>query len=197
MGPAQESVDLGQVAAPHIPPGQLLLAGLRTATEAALAELSPERAARDALILRPYLDRLDACLRPWEAAMATAGENFRTAILAHLTAAEALCATDTLPGEERLWAGPAGEAAADFLSDLVENAGALVLDDPSDYPALLMSFMGPVAVRQARPARSDDSGGAQRGHLARRTAGRSVDVAPHAPAVRPARAGAANRPFGP
>ncbi len=124
------------------------LAGLRTATEAALAELSPERSARDALILRPYLDRLDACLRPWEAAMATVAENFRTAILAHLTAAEALCATDTLPGEERLWAGPAGEAAADFLSDLVENAGALVLDDPSDYPALLMSFMGPVAVRQ-------------------------------------------------
>ncbi len=124
------------------------LSGLRRAMEAALAELSPERAARAALVLRPYLDRLDTCLGPWEAAMARPQQSFRAAILAHLIAAEALCATDSLPGEERLWAGPAGEAAADFLADLVENAGALDLDNPADYPALVMSFMGPIAVRQ-------------------------------------------------
>lgn len=115
------------------------LAGLRAAASD-LKKPSPE--------LVEYLDRLDAALGPWEAALAQPGQSFRTLLLAHLTAAEAFCRTDDQPGEDRLWAGPAGEAAADFLADLVENAGDLTLDDPAEFPALLMSFMVPVAVRQ-------------------------------------------------
>ncbi len=115
------------------------LAGLRAAA-AALPAL-PEA-------LAVYLDRLAAALGPWEAALAQPGASFQTLLLAHLTAAEAFCRTDTQAGEARLWAGPAGEAAAEFLADLIDHAGALTLDDPAEFPALLMSFMGPVAVRQ-------------------------------------------------
>lgn len=115
------------------------LAGLRAAA-AELKKPSPD--------LTDYLDRLAEALGPWEAALAQPGQSFRALLLAHLTAAEAFCRTDDQAGEERLWAGPAGEAAADFLADLVDNAGALTLDDPAEFPALLMSFMVPVAVRQ-------------------------------------------------
>lgn len=55
---------------------------------------------------------------------------------AHIETAEALAASTTESGAERLWSGDDGEGAAAFLSQLAEAAAALGSIPPADYPEL-------------------------------------------------------------
>ncbi|MFZ1413533.1 MAG: double-strand break repair protein AddB [Defluviicoccus sp.] len=55
---------------------------------------------------------------------------------AHVETAEALAASTTETGAERLWSGDDGEAAAQFLSQLADAAAALEPIPPADYPEL-------------------------------------------------------------
>lgn len=66
---------------------------------------------------------------------------------AHMEAAEALAATNDLPGPARLWAEDAGEAAARFAAELSQYADTLEPISPAAYPAFLEALMQGVVVR--------------------------------------------------
>ena len=66
---------------------------------------------------------------------------------AHVSAAEALAATDELTGAERLWAGEEGDAAAGFISELSAAIGTLEAIAPGDYPSLFATLMEGAVVR--------------------------------------------------
>jgi len=81
-----------------------------------------------------------------------AGERFRNLVSAGeadaealtdalIELAESLAATDEEPGADRLWVGETGEAAAAFIADLRDSAGALGALDGSRFPGLLEALM--------------------------------------------------------
>ena len=45
----------------------------------------------------------------------------------HVHCAEALAATDSISGRERLWTGDAGEHAAEFIAEILETGDAIDL----------------------------------------------------------------------
>jgi ATP-dependent helicase/nuclease subunit B len=95
--------------------------------------------------LHRLVDRLEAALGPLLAALGGSEVALSTLVTAHITAAEALAAGDSDGGAARLWAGPAGEAAAEFLADLLQAADGLPAIPGRDYPALFTALIaGPV-----------------------------------------------------
>lgn len=76
---------------------------------AGLRKVAPQ----DAL---PLIDALDAALKP----LATASENLRDLLAAHIRAAEDLARDET--GRTRLWDGQAGNALANFAARLIDAA---------------------------------------------------------------------------
>ncbi|HWA48341.1 MAG TPA: double-strand break repair protein AddB [Dongiaceae bacterium] len=64
-----------------------------------------------------------------------------------IVAAEALAATDTESGRERLWRGEAGEALADFTHDALASFAGIGPVAAVDFSALLMELLSGVAVR--------------------------------------------------
>ncbi len=112
-----------------------------------------EVAAPDGLLT--WFDRLAAELAPFVEALGDgpdhrgAGDAKRLSDLveAHLAATEALAASDSESGAERLWAGDAGEAAAAFANELREAALATPVSKGLHYPAALEALMAGRAVR--------------------------------------------------
>ena len=74
-------------------------------------------------------------------------QSVATRLSAHVRLAEALAATDAETGIARLWRGEAGEAAADFVQDLIDAARDAPPLELQDYAALLPELMESVAVR--------------------------------------------------
>ncbi len=66
---------------------------------------------------------------------------------AHVACVEALAATAETSGAERMWAGNAGEAAAGFLSELVEAGRDFGKVSVQDWSDLLEALMRPLVVR--------------------------------------------------
>ncbi len=99
--------------------------------------------------LLPWLDHLYALARTAEAALGGSETDLATAVDAHMRFAEALAASDALPGPARLWHGDAGEALAQFAADLMDSADAGPPVAASRYPGLLDGLM---AGRVVRPA---------------------------------------------
>ena len=95
-----------------------------------------------------WFDRLAAAAAPFAAAMEREDADLGTLARAHLAFAEWLAATSAEDGAARLWAGDAGEAAAAFLTELIEAADAMPPLASRDYPALLDSL---IEGRVARP----------------------------------------------
>ena len=102
---------------------------------------SPGQAVLDQVL--ETVDRIDRILTPLEAALSDGDVSFETVLTAHLTALEALAATETEPGADRLWCGEDGEALADFIGEL-QPVAALIGDiRPNDYaPVLTTLIMG-------------------------------------------------------
>ena len=96
---------------------------------------------------------LFALLRDLEAALAPllklrrGQADLASLVAAQVTAAEALAATPEAAGAERLWAGEAGEAAAGFVSELLESAAAGPKVSLQAYPGLLEGLLAGQAVR--------------------------------------------------
>jgi ATP-dependent helicase/nuclease subunit B len=66
---------------------------------------------------------------------------------AHIRLAEALAASSTEKGAERLWRNEAGEALADFVAELRDAGRDAPQLTPTDYAALLRELLETVAVR--------------------------------------------------
>ena len=93
-----------------------------------------------------WLRNLEALAIPFAQALRT-GRTLDVIVDAHIAFAEGLAASAEATGPERLWAGEAGTAAADFASDLRAAAVGAPPLRGERYPALLTSLLAGHAVR--------------------------------------------------
>jgi len=114
------------------------IAGLRDA----LGDRSDENAPLHALI-----DGLDEATRPFVARIGQGQASLPDLLAAHVHAAEALAATDTETGPDRLWQGEPGEALAKFIAELADAAQGFAFDGTDAYPALFETLLAGQVVR--------------------------------------------------
>jgi len=86
-------------------------------------------------------------LAPLAALFAEDAVSIPELLTAHVLAAEGLAGDAARGGAESLWAGDAGDAAADFVADLAEAAQDFPLIEPKRYPALFDTLMQGRVVR--------------------------------------------------
>ncbi len=99
----------------------------------------------DATELRDLVKRLTAALAPLTEALAAPEIRLTELVAAHILACEALAASDEESGAARLWREPAGEAAALFLNELLQDAADFPVLAGVEYPALFEALLaGPV-----------------------------------------------------
>jgi ATP-dependent helicase/nuclease subunit B len=116
------------------------LAGLRRAIGG--MEAAPQRTE-----LAPLLAALERALAPFTACFAQPRAAL-SALATHLAeAAEALAASDSETGANRLWRGEAGRVAAELLAALARDAQGLPEIEPAAFPGLFQSFCEAAAVR--------------------------------------------------
>ncbi len=97
--------------------------------------------------LKAFLQALDGAIAPMAELMGGGAHAFSHLLRAHLTMAEALTAGDAEDGAARLWAGDAGETAANFVNELLDAGHVLDAVTGADYPALLETLMAGIPVR--------------------------------------------------
>ncbi|MFT5181159.1 MAG: ATP-dependent helicase/nuclease subunit B, partial [Alphaproteobacteria bacterium] len=133
------ALEIGVLRGPRRAPGlPALAAAARRATETDKPELTAAADMLDALVAsaQPFADMLAGPPRP-------VGE----IVDAHARFAEALAASDTLTGAERMWGGDAGEALAAFVTELVDAGHVLGPVSAARYPALLEALLTGRTVR--------------------------------------------------
>ncbi len=96
------------------------------------------------------VDRLERATGDFAALMVRETAPFRDLLQAHLSACEALAASDDESGPSRMWAREAGETAAGLAAELMEHAAALEDVPCASYPHLFTALM---AGRMVRPVR--------------------------------------------
>jgi len=108
-------------------------------------------AAKGAGLPGKWYRRLEAVLellRPLETVVgAEAERSLRDLMDVHLRVAEALAASDTQSGGERLWRGPAGEALAETIADINAASAALPPIAGARYPGVFEALLESVRVR--------------------------------------------------
>lgn len=114
---------------------------------AGFAGLREAVAASDGKEHLPLVDRLARMAQPLAELLEAAEAPLPALIDEHLRLAEALAASDEQPGAARLWAGEAGEAAANFFAELRESAANLGAISGRFYPALLQALIGGAVLR--------------------------------------------------
>ncbi len=143
------ALELACLRGPAPKPG---IAGLREALSRARED--PRRTVRDADALEGFLDDLERVLAPLLAACATdAPQPVPLLLDAMLRAGEALAATDTLGGEDRLWLHEDGNALAEHLTALATHADTLPPQPARVLGGLLDASLVGVAVRSRRALR--------------------------------------------
>ena len=105
------------------------------------------RATRGGAGLSDFLVDLEARLKPLIKAFGGRRRRLAELVEAQLATAEALAASDDLQGAARLWTGEAGEAAAEFLADLLAAADDGVTLEPGGFPGLFGSLLAGRVVR--------------------------------------------------
>ena len=122
--------------------------GLRRALAAELARERPDGSKPDARLplLGKLLDRIETAIAPFAARMreAAPAQDF---VMAHIAAAEALAATPDESGAARLWVGEAGEAAANFIREMIDAAPAFDGLTPGSYPYLFDELLSARVMR--------------------------------------------------
>jgi ATP-dependent helicase/nuclease subunit B len=95
--------------------------------------------------LRGFIAMLRTALAPLVDAMAAREAALPNLVAAHIAAAEALARSDEERGAARLWREPAGEAAAQMMSELLDAGAEFPVIAGGDYPALFEGLVtGPV-----------------------------------------------------
>jgi ATP-dependent helicase/nuclease subunit B len=95
----------------------------------------------------PVLEILSAALASWPR-----DGDFQARLAAHISIAEQLAATQTTPGEERLWRGEDGEIGAQTIAQFKDIANAITHNEPQDYPEIFHQLVKNVVVRRRMPA---------------------------------------------
>lgn len=99
--------------------------------------------------LADHVRRIGRALTPMAEALAAADIELTALVQAHIRAAEALAASDTESGDDRLWREEAGETAAVWLSELLGAARGFPKLGGGDYPALFEALIAAPVVRPA------------------------------------------------
>ncbi|WP_240796828.1 double-strand break repair protein AddB [Terasakiella sp. SH-1] len=97
--------------------------------------------------LTGLLNNLEQALSPFIKVMKRKKTDFIKLVESHIKVAECLADSKEASGVERLWSGEAGEACADFISELMDAANGFGEMEPASYPALLDALMQGRAVR--------------------------------------------------
>jgi len=101
--------------------------------------------------LKELAIKIEGAAKPFAELLAQDRAPLAEIVAAHVNFAESLAAAmdneGAILGTQRLWAGDAGEAASQFVSELLDAADALGEINGRDYPALLGSLMTGRAVR--------------------------------------------------
>ncbi|TCZ54666.1 double-strand break repair protein AddB [Roseicella aquatilis] len=149
------------------------LAGLRAAARAGLASWRPVHgsgqsppptgrpgeAQQEALAeVMALLDTLEAALGDFAALPEGEARPPRDLLASHLTTAEALAATDLMPGGLRLYAGEEGEALAGHLAALEPAMAAMPPIAAAAWPALFDSAMDGASAPSLRATRGREHG---------------------------------------
>jgi len=129
------------------------LQGLRTALDKREADWrkrtgrlsAPQKKRLDEL--RVLLDHVETALHPFIKVMKRKKTDVIKLVESHVKAAEQLASSVDENGVQRLWTGEAGEACADFVSELIEASNGFGELDTETYPALFDSLMQGRAVR--------------------------------------------------
>ena len=106
-----------------------------------------ERIRDDHARLGDLVERIKTCLDPIDD---LTGDKMHAPVhllRSHVTAAEALAASDTQTGADRLWRGEAGEALADFVHELLNALTDFAPMPGNRYSAFLDALMADRAVR--------------------------------------------------
>ncbi len=118
-----------------------------TASGSGNATARIERTRDDHARLTDLIERFAACLDALSDLNADTTLAPVHALRCHITAAEALAASDTQSGADRLWRGEAGEALADFVHELLNALGEFTPMPGNRYGAFLDALMADRAVR--------------------------------------------------
>ena len=122
------------------------LEGLSQRLAAAMETAPPEE--RDALQgLMAWSRGLAETMAPLAAAMTASDGALADIVRAHIGAAEALAASESQSGADRLWQGDDGEALGSFAAEILEAGGTLPPFPGKRYPALLAALMAGRVVR--------------------------------------------------
>ena len=97
--------------------------------------------------LSSFLAKLEKSAKRFAQLAARKRASLADLLAAHIAFAESLARTDSENGDARLWAGEAGEAAADLVATLGESARDWPPIAADSYPGLLESAMGGKVVR--------------------------------------------------
>src|SRR5690606_35340789 len=97
--------------------------------------------------LDDLIDRLEKALAPFLTLMTENTAALDTLLHAHISCTEHMAATMDKECAARLWSGEAGEAAANFMRDLLDAAPGLGHVEPRTYPALLAMLAAPGVLR--------------------------------------------------
>ncbi len=97
--------------------------------------------------LARLLDRFEQAAQPLVECFRVKALPLKDLVAAHVRFAEALAGSDEQRGADRLWIGDAGEAAAAFISEIIEAAPALGQVAPGAYAGLVEALIAGRAVR--------------------------------------------------
>ncbi|WP_417449928.1 double-strand break repair protein AddB [Kordiimonas sp.] len=118
------------------------LDGLIARAKAAVSDKKADFNAEDLAVV----EKVIACLRPLEAALANA-EPLDLLLKTHTEVAEALAAEEGKPGADSLWKGEEGQALADATAELIQETGAIDDVSAEAYAALFAELYAGVTVR--------------------------------------------------
>ncbi|MDA0238669.1 MAG: double-strand break repair protein AddB, partial [Proteobacteria bacterium] len=97
--------------------------------------------------LEKWLTALERSIGEFMILLSSPATSMGDLIRAHILFAEAIAASDTETGQQRLWAADDGEATASFVAELLDGVDALGPIAGRHYPALLDALMAGRVVR--------------------------------------------------
>jgi ATP-dependent helicase/nuclease subunit B len=106
-------------------------------------KLGQARASELGALLKAFQD----AIRPAERALRAQSVSLDEVAAALARSAEAFARTDVQAGDQHMWAGPAGEAAGDFIRSLMSHGAAAPEIAPRDLPRVLGALMRGRVVR--------------------------------------------------